>query len=352
MEKILLIVDDSKEIIDVLTTILGDLFDKVLSATTVPEAQKTLAESVVSMILLDINLEGRNGAEVVKYLLDNPDNRNNGSPVIILSGIINAQFAERYESRFAGVVMKPFDHLTLYETVRGMVEEKVVEASPVYEDFPEIECVLPFPIPQLEQKVGKVMDQVKKNPKLKQIFAELKIDRSGDNYMASHIGMLINISTGISIKMDWSTEKTLEKFVYAAYLHDMAIADRPDLAKIHGSLFEVELHKDKFTPQDFRLIIEHSNIAAKKIDEIEEIPADVGMIVRQHHELPKENGYPAKLGYNKITALATVFIVAHDLTHFILDNPKWTMKDYMVKAKAKFKGPHFAKVLSALNDLA
>lgn len=352
MEKILLIVDDSKEIIDIVTTVLGDLFDKVLTAGNVPEAQKILGEVVVSFIVLDINLEGRNGAEVVKFLVDNPDNKNNGCPVIILSGIINPQFVERFGTRFAGVVMKPFDHGNLYEMVKAISEGKEAPVAPNYEELPDVPCELPFPIPQLEQRVSKIMDQVKKNTKLKQLFAELKVDRNADNYILSHIGMLINVSTGICIKMEWNTEKTLEKFVYASYLHDMALADRPDLAKIKGGIFEVELLKEKLSPNDFRLVIEHPNIAAKKIDEIQEIPPDVGVMVRQHHELPKENGFPAKIAYNKITPLATVFIVAHDLVHFILDNPKWTMKDYMAKAKMKFKGPHFAKVLSALNELS
>ncbi len=351
MEKVLLIVDDSKEIIDVVQNVLGDLFDKVLTAGSVGEAQKALAENVVSFIILDINLEGRNGAEVVKFLVDNPDNANNGTPVIILSGIINAQFAERFGGRFAGVVMKPFDHDKLHEMVKVILEGGQVEPEPIYDDIPNIECHLPFPVPQLEQKVNKIMDQVKKNTKLKQLFAEMKVDRTGDNYIMTHVGMLINISTGICIKMEWNTEKTLEKFVYAAYLHDMALAERPELAKVKGSVFELDLIKDKFSPQDFKLILEHPNMAAKKIDEIGEIPPDVGMIVRQHHELPKENGFPAKLAYNKITPLATVFIVAHDLTDYIIDNPKWTIKDYMVKAKAKFKGPHFSKVLFALSEL-
>lgn len=351
MEKVLLIVDDSKEIIDIVRDILSDLFDHVLSAGSVGEAQKILSERVVSFMILDINLEGRNGAEVVKYLVENPENKNNGAPVIILSGIINAQFIERYGSRFAGVVMKPFDHQKLHDMVHTILEGGQVEPEPVYDEIPNIECQLPFPVPQLEQKVQKIMDQVKKNTKLKQLFAEMKVDRTGDNYILSHVGMLINISTGICIKMEWNTEKTLEKFVYAAYLHDMALAERPDLARVKGSVFELDLIKDKFTPQEFKLILDHPNLAAKKIDEIGEIPPDVGMIVRQHHELPKENGFPAKLAFNKITPLATVFIVAHDLTDYIIDNPKWTIKDYMVKAKSKFKGPHFSKVLFALSEL-
>jgi len=75
------------------------------------------------------------------------------------------------------------------------------------------------------------------------------------------------------------------------------------------------------------------------------------MIVKQHHELPNEKGYPSKLSFSKITPLASVFIMAHDLTHFIIDNPKWTIKDYIAKNKSKYKGAHFSKILAALNDL-
>ncbi|NOT78362.1 MAG: response regulator [Bacteriovoracaceae bacterium] len=349
MEKILLIVDDSKEIIEVVSNILEELFDKVVSANSVEEAKNRLQNNQFSFIVLDINLVGHNGAEVVKYLVDHPENLNNGCPVLILSGIINNQFIEKFGSRFAAVVMKPFNHQTLLETVRAILGGKITQVTSL--ELPEIPCILPFPIPQLEQKVKGVMEQVKKNAKLKQLFGELTVDRSGDNFMLTHIGMLINISTGICNKLEWTTDKTLEKFVYAAYLHDMAISDRSDLAKFKGNIYDLEMLKTKLSPQDYKLLFDHSNLAAKKIEMLPEIPPDVAMIVRQHHELPNEKGYPAKLSFNKITPLSSVFIVAHDLTHYILDNPQWTMKDYLLKVKTKFKGAHFARILSGLGDM-
>jgi response regulator RpfG family c-di-GMP phosphodiesterase len=358
MEKVLLIIDDSKEIVEVVENILGGLFDRIVTAASVSEALEKVKDNVFSFIILDINLEGRNGAEVIKYLMDNPENENNATPVIILSGIINEQFIERNSSRFAGVLMKPFDHDQLLRTVKDELEQEIfgepvgissIEAD--NEDFPEPPFDLPFAVPELKNKVKNVIANMKKNSKLKQLFAEIKIDRGSDNYIMSHIGILINVSTYICQKLDWSTEKTLEKYIFAAYLHDMALAHRPDLARIHGSMFEVELVKEKLSPADFKLILEHPNMAAKKIDEILDIPADVGIIVRQHHELPKENGFPAKIGHTKITPLSSVFIVAHDLTDFILEHPNWTIQEFMTKAKAKYKGQYFAKVLSVLNEM-
>jgi response regulator RpfG family c-di-GMP phosphodiesterase len=350
MEKILLIVDDHPEIIDVVAEILKDQFDRIVSAASVEEAKQTLNETVFSFMILDIKLDSRNGAEVVKYLMDNPENENNKCPIMILSGIVTAEFAEKFGTRFAGVVMKPFNHEKLITMVRNalMTGKADPENS---DDFPEAPCVLPFTIPELEQKVTKVLEAVKKNSKLKQLFAEINVDRSANNYVMGHIGMVINISTCICMKLDWSTEKTLEKFVYASYLHDMAISHRPDLARVHGSLFEIELLKEKLSANEMKLIIEHPTLAANKVATISEIPPDVELMIRQHHELPKENGWPSKLSHNKITPLATVFIVSHDLADYIIDNPKWELKDFMAKAKAKYKGQHFAKVLSALNEM-
>jgi response regulator RpfG family c-di-GMP phosphodiesterase len=347
MEKTLLIVDDNKEIIDIVSEILSDLFDKIMTAGTVDEAQKVLQENTFSFVILDINLEGRNGAEVIKFLVDT-DNPNKSCPFVILSGIITPQFIQKHNQRFAGILMKPFEHSELLDIVENILNDKQPAAR--LEELPYIKCDLPFPIVQLEQRVSKVMEGVRKNNKLRELFAQMKIDRSGDNYMMTHIGMLINISTGICIQLEWNTDKTLEKFVYAAYLHDMALSDRPDLAKLNTSE-ELEAKKATLSEYDYKLVLEHPNIADRSLEGMREIPPDVQMIVKQHHELPKGTGFPTKMTYQKISPLSTVFIVAQDLTEHILANPKWSMENYLKEAKSKFKGTHFIKVLSALDSI-
>lgn len=348
MEKILLIVDDNIAIIDIVAIVLEGLFDKVLTATSVEAAQELLSKNEFSFAILDINLEGRNGAEVIKYLIDHPENKNNTCPLMIVSGIINPQFIKKYSQRFSGILMKPFNHSDLRESV-----EKIMSGEPLNNpevDLPPLKCDLPFPIIQLEQRVTKILDSVKKNAKLKQLFTKMSVDRTADKYISTHIGMLVNISTAIAIQMQWNTDKTLEKFVFAAYLHDMALQTRPDLARIKD-LEELESLKDKLSSLDYKLVFEHPTIAARTMHDMPEIPLDVGVIVRQHHELPKEDGFPRGLAHNKIVPLSVIFIIAHDMTHFILENPKWTVDGYLAKAKLKFKGSQFQKVLSALSEI-
>lgn len=357
MKNRLLIIDDVFEVVEVVSHVLIDMFDIIESASTVNEALKLIGDNTYSLIFLDINLGNRNGAEVVKFLIESSENPNKNVPFVILSGIITPEFIERNKKRFAGMITKPFDHDAMVKLVENIIKKRdsnevevEVEAEVLLQDIPYMKCALPFPVEELDQQVNKVLDQVRKSSKLNQLFSQMKIDRKKDNYILTHISMLINISTAISMKIGWNTDKTLEKFVFAAYLHDLALSSRPDLARI-DTFAKLELLKDNLSPAEYLLVFEHPNIAANSIEDMHEIPPDVTTIIRQHHELPNETGYPTKCNQLKIAPLAAVFIVAHDLTDFILDNSKWTMESYIKKSKAKFKGPHFLKIMKILEEI-
>ncbi len=118
MKRKLLIVDDQIEITNIVAELLSDFFDEIISVGSVKEAKAQLQQEEFVFIILDINLEGRNGAEVLKFLKDNPDNPNSKTPSIILSGLINLEFIERNKSRFEGILMKPFDH----DELRNLVD--------------------------------------------------------------------------------------------------------------------------------------------------------------------------------------------------------------------------------------
>jgi HD-GYP domain-containing protein (c-di-GMP phosphodiesterase class II) len=113
----------------------------------------------------------------------------------------------------------------------------------------------------------------------------------------------------------------------------------------------LEVLKDTLTEDDYRIVFEHPNIAAKTIAGMNEIPPDVEMMIRQHHELPNQTGFPSKCGFQKITAFSAVFIVAHNLADYILENPKWSMEEFIVKYKSRLHGSHFSKIMRALPEM-
>lgn len=348
MENILLIIDDEKDFVEVISEIVSEQFDSVESANNVDAANSKLEIKKYSLVILDINLKGRNGAEIIKFIIDN-ENPNKETPVIISSGIINQSFITKNKNRFAGILIKPFEHQELTEMVQGILSgNNEIIQTPFELERPK--CEMPFTIPQIEAKVSKVLDSVKKNTKVKELFNNLKYDQSSDGYLLDHIGMIINATTAISLAMEWNTERTLEKFVYAAYLHDMALKERSDLAKI-TSFEKLESLKPTLSKNDYKLVFEHPNIAANTVEDIDEIPADVATMIRQHHEHPKEKGWPNKIGSSKMSPLSTIFIVAHDLVDYIIENPNWTLDKYLAHAKLNFRGPHFTKVINAVSKI-
>jgi len=350
MEKSLLIIDDDPQVVEIFCEILQDTFDRIFTSFNVEDAISKLKKNSFSLIILDINLQGKNEAEVICSLRTIPENTNNQTPVIISSASINIQFIERNYSRFAGIIMKPFELVELLKMVESILKFSALESKVTPEinsEIPYLACSLPFPIPQLEFNVNKKLEQIRKNPKLNQLFSQLKIDRSEGNLSSVRIGLLINVATGIAGKLEWYTDKTLEKFIYAAYLHDMALASNQEFIKISNSE-KLKKMKSKLTEMEIKQILGHPNMAADMIEEYKEISSDVVSIVRQHHECPDGSGFPGKITYQKITPLSSVFIVAHDLTEYIMDNTDWTLEKYLQSVKFKFKGVHFNKILSTI----
>lgn len=351
----LLIVEDNVDSMEVFIETFIDLFDIVETAYDVDEACKILAEKTISLIILDINLNNRNGAEVIKFVRDDESNSNKDTPVIIVSGIITPKFIEQNKNRFAAIFMKPFNHFEIRQVIEEILGSRNIEDTTSLDDasseeVPDVIHVGPFAVDALKEQVDQVMIQVKKSAKLKQLFKQAKIDRNMDNYILAHIGIIINISAAICIKMEWNSDKTLEKFVYAAYLHDMSLASRTDLARIN-TFEKLEVLKDTLSEEDYRIVFDHPNIAAKTIAGINEIPPDVEMMIRQHHELPNQTGFPARCGYQKITPFSAIFIVAHNLADYILDNPKWSMEDFIKTYQSRLHGSHFTRIMRSLLDI-
>lgn len=349
MSKKLLIIDDSIEIHEIIASLLSNHFSLVRSATNVEEAVEELKTEIFDCIILDINLGGKNGAHVIKFLIES-QNPNQEKPFIIISGLIGNSFVGKYKKKFAGVFLKPFDHNEFVECVEKTLNPEKPILNDALDAIPEVKCDLPFTIPFIEEKVQVALQNVRKNAHLRELFEGLKIDRSEGNYILAHIGILVNISTAISISMEWSTDKTLCKFVYAAYLHDMAISDRVDLARVRDAK-DLELKKKTLSPEDYKLVMNHPLIAAAKIETITEIPSDVVHIVKQHHEFGNDLGFPNQISANRISPISAVFIVAHDLTDYILDNSLWSYQDYLKSYRSKFKGATFNKVYSALEKV-
>jgi len=107
-ERLLLIIEDETDISEVMKDTLEDEFSEIFCCENVVQTLEHIEKSTFDCIILDINLDGENGALVLKHLQETPDNPNHLTPVIISSGFINEDFKEKNADRFAGIFSKPF----------------------------------------------------------------------------------------------------------------------------------------------------------------------------------------------------------------------------------------------------
>ncbi len=85
------------------------------------------------------------------------------------------------------------------------------------------------------------------------------------------------------------------------------------------------------------------------LERIQEIPPDVDLLIMQHHELPDGTGFPRHLSAKQISPLGALFIVAHELVHYIYEKgPEFQMKDFLEANIDRYNTGHYKKILACL----
>ncbi len=203
-------------------------------------------------------------------------------------------------------------------------------------------------------KVMETIDEVKNKPHLSVLLQRLSRDR--DKYISSHSALLAHIACSIATQMDWTTDGTYQKLTLAAFLHDINLKNET-LAAL-GTMKEVEARASEFSAHDLKDYKEHPMTGAELARKFEEVPPDVDVIIAQHHERPDGSGFPRGLTHTRIAPIASVFIVAHDFTDFILSLPEdanplsdENLERFVGLHRSAFRSVSFRKVLAAIKSL-
>lgn len=187
-----------------------------------------------------------------------------------------------------------------------------------------------------------------RSPKFSSLFALL--EKNKDQYISAHSIGVAQISCSIASAMGWSSEATFQKLTMAAMLHDITLSNQA-LATVQ-TLKELNERKNEFTEAEYLGFQSHPSQAASIAQEFTEIPPDVDLIISQHHEAPDESGFPRKLPALRISPLASLFIVAHDIVDIALKNEApFSLKEVTVQLKKKYSAGHFKRVIAALEKV-
>ncbi len=196
-----------------------------------------------------------------------------------------------------------------------------------------------------KESIKVTIKSVGNNPKLSKILRAFVRDKR--RYITSHSVAVADIACSIAAKMDWPSEATFQKLCFAAFFHDIGLSNN-ELAAV-STLEELESKKTQFSPAEIKAFKEHPFKGMEVIRSFREIPADVDLIVHQHHEQPDGSGFPRAMTYKHIAPLSALFIVAHDLVQYIYDHSTVDFDEFMKQCRTKYDSGTFKKVLSKID---
>ncbi len=121
MPKHIIVVDDDKEVREIVTFALNCNGFEVAAASNGQQLHHLLANQVPDLIILDVMMPGQNGYQLFHSLRNNPDTQQ--IPIIIMTAHAENIY-ERISADLGAAkhVIKPFHPLDLVEKVRTLLQ--------------------------------------------------------------------------------------------------------------------------------------------------------------------------------------------------------------------------------------
>jgi len=121
MPKHIIVVDDDKEVREIVTFALNCNGFEVAAASNGQQLHHLLASQVPDLIILDVMMPGQNGYQLFHFLRNNPNTQQ--IPIIIMTAHAENIY-ERISADLGAAkhVTKPFHPLDLVEKVRALLQ--------------------------------------------------------------------------------------------------------------------------------------------------------------------------------------------------------------------------------------
>lgn len=254
-----------------------------------------------------------------------------------------AELAQGLVWRLGVQMVHPFSHANLDALSGGGVKRQQIAhelmSTHLGEEFKKL----------LESAVVSSISKMKQKPAISKYLKQLEISRSQNEYLNEHIEVLSVVCIFLGRAMSWISEASMEKMIYAAYLHDAPLYSHPKLAQIKNAN-EFEKFMNQLSATEIDLFMSAPQESARIAREDSSAPPDVEQMLLMQKELPDGSGFPRGLKAHKIPAMSALFIVAHALTDEIMSNKNWNLAEWCKKNKTLFKGHHFDRVMDALYE--
>ncbi len=176
------------------------------------------------------------------------------------------------------------------------------------------------------------------------LLLKKKYEERGSAY-TQHVGLLCYLTCIMCAEL--KLEEAQEKLVMASLMHDLFIDESfyPEIEEWNKQARDFDNRSPEIVK--YRLHPLHASQIAQTIDIL---PPDVDQIILQHHESPDGRGFPRGLSASRIHYLASIFIMAEDLVHFLDDGHalETSLKDYLTWGADRYQSGNFKKIFDGI----
>jgi putative two-component system response regulator len=247
------------------------------------DAMQQLGSYIIDLILLDINMPGKSGIDVLKQSQEKyPD-----VAVIMVTSMSEIETAiNAMKLGASDYLIKPIDQKLLLMSIERALErrELIVENKNYQHDLEK----------RVEEQTGKIRDSFLNSIKSLAYALEAK-----DEYTSGHSERTTEIAVSIATKLALP-KQVIEKIRLAGLLHDIGkIGVKESVLNKSGDL----------TDEEYNHVKKHSELGERILSPVVD-DVEILEMVRHHHEHYDGTGYPDGLRAEQISKGARILAVA------------------------------------------
>jgi HD-GYP domain-containing protein (c-di-GMP phosphodiesterase class II) len=199
--------------------------------------------------------------------------------------------------------------------------------------------------------MDKTLNVLLKHPKIEHIISKINLRDEKTSYYSKKVRLTSLVSCFLARELQWNSKATLEKLVFASFLHDITIAHDPKLIKIRD-LTQFHLIENDLTEIQKKQFLSHPEQAASLVsNSFKNIPFETNTLILQHQEIPDGVGFPQKIKWDKISPLSSLFIISCDFVNYILEDSYPSIQEYLLLAEKKYGHSMFKKIYPKLTKI-
>jgi putative nucleotidyltransferase with HDIG domain len=297
-----LVVDDEELIRDLMVHTLNNYGYEVETAGNADEALERMDRSSMELALIDIQMPGKNGIELLREIVDKyPD-----TAVVMVSGI------NEIDTALTTMKMGAYDYITKPFTPSVVAQriELALEKRRLIIENRNYQLNLEKLVKERTEELERALNEIEStyDATIKVLGGALDLrDSETEDHCRRVAAYVLKLAKIIGIE----EEKILQDLELGAFLHDIGKIGVPDT---------ILLKPGKLTEEEKKVIETHPELGNDLIKQIQFLKG-ASELVLSHHEWFDGSGYPRGLRGSDIPLPARLFTVADTIDAMTNDRP-------------------------------